>query len=165
MATGPLVTIKITRLGTIVSHAIPGTVSESKTANYDPTAIRGRSLPIYGYASSESRTVDFSLVLMASNYSGGGDIYKNGEAVWKAATTLKAACYPNYTGGIRTPPVCSLVIGSYIKVPTCIIQSTQITWGEALDVFNYPVKAEVSLSFVEVQAVPSMDTEVQERGW
>ena len=166
MANDIIVTIKISRVGEVTSKLIPGSVSESKSANFDPTQIRGRSLPVFGYASSEARTVELSILLVASNYKGGGDIYETGEDVWNAVTKLKAACYPNYASApIKPPPVCSLTVGAFIKVPTCVITSTSITWGDAYDKNDYPLKAEVSLSFTEVQAVPSMDTDVAKRGF
>jgi len=166
MAQDIVVTIKIDRVGEVTSKLIPGSVSESKSANFDPTQIRGRSLPVFGYAASEARTVELSMLIIASQYKGGGDIYKTGKDVWDAVTKLKAACYPNYGGApIKPPPVCSLTVGAFIKVPTCVITSTSITWGDAYDKDDYPLKAEVSLSFTEVQAVPSMDTEVAKRGY
>jgi len=153
----------------IITELIPGSLSEAKSAVYDQHTVRGRSVPIYGYSHSETRTVDLSLLLTCIDGAGIASTeppLTTGKDVAMVVNWLKAAAYPIYGGApIRPPTTVYLKVGSFLEVPDGVITGVSITWGDTYDEAGYPLKAEVALTIEEVQAYPSSAHEVLERGW
>lgn len=149
----------------VMGDLIPESLSESKSAAYDQQTIRGRSVPIYGYSHSETRTVDLSMVLAAIE--GGGvsaatsPYLDSGSAVVQAVNNLKSAVYPRYKGLIYPPTRVRLQVGQFLYVDTAVITSVSITWGDSYDAAGYPLSAEISLTFEEVQDYPLSESEVR----
>lgn len=149
----------------VMGDLIPESLSESKSAAYDQQTIRGRSVPVYGYSHSETRTVDLSMVLPAIE---GGGVSANtspnlssGAEIVDTVKKLKSAVYPRYQGLIYPPTRVSLTVGMFLHVPTAVITSISITWGDSYDESGYPLSAEVSLTFEEVEDIPSSEEEVR----
>jgi hypothetical protein len=127
---------------------MPDTISENKTANYDPIAIIGRSLPILGYANSSSRSINLELEFAALNRSGKySPTWVKDQVRW-----LESKVYPEYESGWVYPPHrMQLIVGQALGM-LCVMTSCTTTWSKPwttsiVEPFAY--RASVACSFQE----------------
>lgn len=153
--------------GELHFQSMPTEISDSKSANWTPTEILGRSEPLQGYANSGPRVISFTLDFANSadygdqpvhgpeaNTPGGNTEMEPTEYVLNAVHWLQSLVYPDYddeVGGlVKPPPVCALVIGELIR-SRVICKDVQVTWRGPWEPDSLtPLFATVALTFEEV---------------
>lgn len=129
----------------IYFKAPPESISESFSASFDATEVRGRSAPYYGYAGNDARAVSYSVTLLE-------DIL--GSAYMSTINKLRALVYPKYSGSLVIPPSCQIKLGDMIKVNAMnvfIVNSVSVEWsGVFLEGSDHYSQAEVSFDLTEV---------------
>lgn len=122
----------------VTFRLFPEDVSEESQAQFDEVVPRGRSTPLYGYASS-ARSVSYTLDLH-------DDYLPDG--ILTTVNHLRSLVYPSYNGGSISPPKCLVRVGKNISF-TGICTNVSVTWKKPMR-DGYYIRAEVSLSFNEV---------------
>jgi len=120
-------------------------VSDSKSVNWNPIDIVGRSHPLLAYNSSGPRTFSFTLTFFA-HASVRDD--RSIEQISSELNWLMSLAYPDYGGGqVRPPHKCILKLGKQIVWPV-VAQDISISY-KSMWAKNLPVHAEVSCTFLE----------------
>lgn len=138
--------------GSIVRFDLPPELSDSESANFDDTAIRGRSSPIKGYDSSGPRSVSYSLQLH--------DDYCE-EGLETTISKLKALVYPGYSNVVDAPS-CYVRIGNAVR-GLFVVNSVGVNYNLPYRNGMY-VQADVSLDLSEVPTTPRSATEIENGG-
>lgn len=126
----------------IVFYTLPDDISESYSASWDNSEVRGRSAPYHGYSGNEARSVSYSFTL-----------YEDlcGESYMDIIDALKRLVYPKYNGSIVIPPYCILKIGDMVNRVTAIVNSVSVSWGGTVIEGNkHYSKADISLDYTQV---------------
>jgi hypothetical protein len=130
---------------TITFKAPPESISESYSASFDATEVRGRSAPYYGYSGNEARTVSYSVTLLE-------DVL--GTDYMSTINKLRALVYPKYYGSLVVPPSCKIKLGDMVKAHSTnvfIVNSVGVEWsGTILEGSNHYSQAEISFDLTEV---------------
>lgn len=139
--------------GTIVKFDnMPSDLSDSYSANFEPTSIRGRSTAIQGYDSTEPRTISFSTTISED---------LTDEGVLTKVSRLRALEYPGYSSVVE-PPKCYLKLGNAVR-GIFICMSVDVSYPDNAPVRdNYYLIAEVSLSFTEANDYSWSAAEIEE---
>lgn len=129
----------------IYFKAPPDSISETFSASFDPTEVRGRSAPYYGYAGNDARSVSYSVTLLE-------DVL--GDAYMSTINKLRALVYPEYSGSLVIPPCCKIQLGDMVKASSTnvfIVNSVGVEWsGVFLEGSNHYSQAEISFDLTEV---------------
>lgn len=149
---------------------IPEEITDSKSANWNPIDIPGRSEPIMGYTSSSSRELSLHLMFVAgvgqsttpssfhvANASEDGVRPEPDSAVGVKVKVdwLKSLVNPDYSNPnvVKPPHRILLSIGRLIK-SICIVSTVNVLYRSPWDEYLLPYIAEVDLSLLEVNKVP-----------
>lgn len=138
--------------GSTISFGLPNDLSDSISATFDDTNIRGRSSPIKGYDSSGPRSLSYSLILH-NDYCP--------EGLYTTIAKLKALCYPGYSNTVDSPS-CYVRLGKAVK-GLFVMNSVGVTYEKPY-VDGMYVKAEVSLDLSEAPSSPLSASEVENGG-
>ena len=135
--------------GTIVYFQMMPEVTDSKSVNWNPIEIIGRSHPIWGYASSGARCLSFNLEFFAHPSKEDPT-----SAVWVRDTLrfLQSLTYPDYNGGVKPPHRVLVSLGQQTKM-VGVIQDVSLLyhtlWKDGL-----PVHAEAGITVIEANMRP-----------
>jgi len=132
--------------------------TEQAGANWSPVNIRGRSVAVQSYDSTNSRTITISLDLYA-----GVGLYaaKSGESgldtvsrLHSDAYFLKSLEYPDYSNVIARPPATvHLILGSAINI-VGVVSNVTVEHLKPLDEFNRAMYLKVSFTVTQVAVNP-----------
>lgn len=126
---------------TIVFNAYPADLNESYSAEFNPSAVMGRSSPYWSYSGNSARSISYQVVLLE-------DICPN---MMSVVDQLRGLVYPNYAGSLVQPPYCYIKFGDMVSC-SAIVDSVDFTWGETVLADNQHFsKVEVSLSYQELR--------------
>lgn len=169
-----LVTGEILRFG-----YVPEEIEDSKSANYAPTDIPGRSEPIMGYINSSAREFNLRLTFMAGvgqlKHVNITPMYQPGTAlpvedddatfVKLKVDWLRSLLYPDYSNVnyVQPPHRVLLSIGGLIK-SVCIVMSVNTTYKMPWDENLLPYIAEAGMVLQEVNTIPRGYSDVRYSG-
>ena len=125
-------------------------LSEEVSAEFEASAVRGRSTSGGGYSSTGPRPITFSVTLH-------DDFCRDG--ILRTTNRMKALCYPTYSSHVN-PPICFVRLGRHIRF-RAICRSVSLSWQLPLREGRFIV-AEVSFTFDIVE--PPQNAFSMERG-
>lgn len=128
---------------------IPDELSETVSASWDTTDIRGRTAPFIGYSGNSARTVSYSLTLHAE--------YVPNRDILSMVNKLKSLCYPRIEGAIITPPICYVRFGDMVKM-RAIVENISVSWEKPIIDNRVFSKAEVSMEFTQFYSSKDLPT-------
>ena len=134
--------------------------SVSKSVNWIPTSIIGRSSPILGYSNSEGASFSLSVPIFASIEQGDGRTVQD---VREACDFFLSLAYPDYTGGdVKPPHRCRLYMAGQLKVQEVVCTNVDVNYLGPWDVDSgLSHRASVTISFQEVDDVPKDYSDVR----
>lgn len=140
-------------------HAIPQEgYSDSKSVTWIDTSIIGRSSPIKGYQDSRPRRVSLTVPLHTSTEQ---TDFTSPEDVKKACDFFLSLAYPDYSGGIKPPHKCLLIMGKQIRLK-CVMSNVDVRYLPPYDIGSgLAYNAVVSCTFEEVDDIPKSYSEVR----
>ena len=133
-------------------HAIPAEGwSENKSVNWSNTSIIGRSSPLKGYQDSGPRRV--SLTIPLHSWVEQTD-NTTPQEVKRWCDFFMSLAYPDYSGGIKPPHKCLVMMGKQLKMK-CVAISVDVRYLPPFDLdTGLAYNAVVSVIFEEVDDVP-----------
>jgi hypothetical protein len=137
---------------------MPASISDSKSAAYADYAIQGRSSPLKGYQHSPSRTLSFTVKMWAQPTQDDESITPS--KIKDDVDFLRSLVYPSYSGGIKPPPRCHILIGANIEM-FGVCKNVQVNYDANQNVWDlgpgFAHGPTVALVFEEIAVIP-LDT-------
>lgn len=137
----------------IVMKVLPEDISDSSAAQFNQQVPLGRSVPIWGYASSGPRNISFQVTLH-------DDMCEDG--LLKTVYNCYALQYPKYEGNQIKPPKAIITIGNIIRI-SAVPQSVSVSWRKPVR-DNIYISAEVSFSFASAEEIPFGSDDIESLG-
>lgn len=136
--------------------------SESTSANWDDISIIGRSTSVKAYNSTQSRSIDISLQLVA-----GIGMYANGadkiDSMIKDVEFVKSLEYPDYSKSIvLPPPVVLLYLNPAIKLRG-VVSQVRAEYKKPYDSKNRPMICELTFTVVQNTSSPPDYNDIRNR--
>lgn len=135
--------------------------SEDKSVTWVDTSIIGRSSPLKGY--QDSRPSRINLTIPLHSWVEQSDS-TTPEDVKKAADFLYSLAYPDYSGGIKPPHKCLIMMGKQRKIKA-VMSSCSIKYTPPFDLdTGLAYNATVTCTFEEVDDIPKDYRDVRNGG-
>lgn len=127
--------------------------SEDISANWDSVPVLGRSVDVKGYSSTQSRSIDISLELVAGAglYTSKGDKVA---AMHKDIAFVQSLEYPDYSKSYVFPPPMVHLYLSPIKSIKGVVTNVSVKYKKPYDFQNRPMMANLNFTVVQVSDNP-----------
>lgn len=129
---------------------------ESGGANLKELAVLGRSVPVYHYTGGKARTLALNITFTMTK--------SDRSDIERAIKFCRSLAYPDYGPDLSLengPHPVVLVQGKLYSQDTWLVQSFDLTYGEALDPDTaLPESVTINLSLVETSLAPKSYSEV-----
>ncbi len=142
-------------------HAMPDSISRSKSASWQSIDIQSRSSPLQGYANSEPQTIRVMIPIFASIEQGDGRTPRD---VKEACDFFLSLGYPDYQRGIKPPHKVKFIAGEQFSL-VGIVPNIDIEYPGPWDpTTGLSHRARVTFTLLEVDDVPKDYMEVRNDG-
>lgn len=139
-------------------------VSDSVSAEYAETPIRGRSQPYIHYTGTGTNKITFTAKLTTGvdQYS----LFQSTDDIIKAINLIRSWVYPEYPldGPMKPPPTLALIAGDLYRGVPGIIRTAGFTHQRPFNWYHIPMIVDVAIEFEVIYSRPVDRVHIRDNG-